>query len=48
MVAIHLLFQKVYCGHEYTINNIAFAERVEPDNKDIKDKILWTQVSFIL
>lgn len=27
---------KVYCGHEYTRNNLRFAETVEPDNDDIK------------
>jgi hydroxyacylglutathione hydrolase len=25
----------VYCGHEYTHNNLAFARTVEPDNADI-------------
>ena len=26
---------RVYCGHEYTLANLAFARRVEPDNEDI-------------
>ena len=26
----------MYCGHEYTRNNLRFAETVEPDNDDIK------------
>jgi hydroxyacylglutathione hydrolase len=26
---------RVYCGHEYTVNNLAFAARVEPSNIDI-------------
>ena len=30
---------KVYCGHEYTQSNLAFAITVEPDNQFIKDKI---------
>lgn len=25
----------VYCGHEYTVNNLRFAKHVEPNNKDI-------------
>lgn len=27
----------VYCAHEYTLNNLRFAETVEPDNKAIAD-----------
>ena len=30
---------KVYCGHEYTQSNLAFALTVEPENQFIKDKI---------
>jgi len=26
---------KIYCGHEYTINNLKFAKAVEPDNIDL-------------
>jgi hydroxyacylglutathione hydrolase len=26
---------KVWCGHEYTVNNLRFAKTVEPDNADI-------------
>ena len=29
----------VYCGHEYTAANLKFAQHVEPDNKDIQDRI---------
>lgn len=29
----------VYCGHEYTLKNLQFAKLVEPDNKDIIDRI---------
>jgi hydroxyacylglutathione hydrolase len=28
---------KVYCGHEYTLNNIRFAMTVEPDNKELQE-----------
>ena len=26
---------KVWCGHEYTVNNLRFAKTVEPDNADV-------------
>nr|ACO10827.1 Hydroxyacylglutathione hydrolase [Caligus rogercresseyi] len=32
---------KVYCGHEYSLNNLRFGAHVEPDNKVISDKIAW-------
>lgn len=34
---------KVYCGHEYTVNNLKFALSVEPTNSDIKTKLQWAQ-----
>lgn len=34
----------VYCGHEYTLQNLAFAKHVEPKNEDIAKKIQWSQV----
>lgn len=30
---------KVYCAHEYTESNLAFALAVEPDNKEIQNKV---------
>lgn len=27
---------KIWCGHEYTVNNLRFARTVEPDNADIE------------
>lgn len=30
---------RIYCGHEYTINNLLFAEWIEPDNVDIKQRL---------
>lgn len=30
---------KIYCGHEYTLNNLRFAELVDPDNKEIKQRM---------
>lgn len=34
---------KVYCGHEYTLNNLKFAASVEPDNTDIRSKLEWAE-----
>jgi hydroxyacylglutathione hydrolase len=31
---------KIYCGHEYTLQNLKFAQAVEPNNTAIKNKIL--------
>lgn len=32
----------IYCGHEYTAANLRFAQIVEPDNKDIAQRIIDT------
>ncbi|MEF8793751.1 hydroxyacylglutathione hydrolase [Thiohalorhabdus sp.] len=32
---------RLYCGHEYTVNNLRFAQAVEPDNPTIKKKLAW-------
>ncbi|MFB6259731.1 MAG: hydroxyacylglutathione hydrolase C-terminal domain-containing protein, partial [Thiohalorhabdaceae bacterium] len=32
-----------YCGHEYTVNNLRFAQAVEPDNHAIEEKLQWAQ-----
>jgi len=34
----------VYCGHEYSLQNLAFAKHVEPDNGEISKKIEWSQL----
>ncbi|XP_031669976.1 hydroxyacylglutathione hydrolase, mitochondrial isoform X1 [Oncorhynchus kisutch] len=34
---------RVYCGHEYTVNNLKFARNVEPDNEVIKKKLAWAK-----
>ncbi|KAJ3358842.1 hypothetical protein GGF32_009938 [Allomyces javanicus] len=34
---------KVYCGHEYTSSNLAFAQYVEPGNQEIARRIKWGQ-----
>lgn len=32
---------QVYCGHEYTVQNLKFAHHIEPDNEDVKQKLDW-------
>lgn len=34
---------KVYCGHEYSIQNLTFGNHVEPNNEVIKAKLTWCQ-----
>ncbi|KAM8779589.1 hydroxyacylglutathione hydrolase, mitochondrial isoform 1-T1 [Rhynchonycteris naso] len=34
---------RVYCGHEYTINNLKFARHVEPSNTAIQEKLAWAK-----
>ncbi|XP_054160345.1 hydroxyacylglutathione hydrolase, mitochondrial-like [Oppia nitens] len=34
---------RVYCGHEYTVTNLKFANSVEPNNEDIINKLKWAQ-----
>lgn len=31
----------VFCGHEYSLQNLKFGAHVEPDNNTIKEKIDW-------
>lgn len=31
----------VFCGHEYTLQNLKFAQHVEADNAAIQDRIRW-------
>lgn len=38
------VFQRVYCGHEYTVSNLKFARHVEPDNEVILKKLAWAKV----
>ncbi|XP_005007446.1 hydroxyacylglutathione hydrolase, mitochondrial isoform X3 [Cavia porcellus] len=37
---------RVYCGHEYTINNLKFARHVEPSNKAIQEKLAWAKEKY--
>ena len=34
----------MYCGHEYSIQNLTFGHHVEPDNEEIKAKLEWCRV----
>lgn len=33
----------IFCGHEYTVRNLKFALKVEPDNEDVKRKLAWAK-----
>ncbi|CAH2307414.1 hydroxyacylglutathione hydrolase, mitochondrial isoform X1 [Pelobates cultripes] len=37
---------RVYCGHEYTINNLKFARHVEPNNEAVKEKLVWAKETY--
>lgn len=37
---------RVYCGHEYTINNLKFARHVEPKNEAIRTKLAWAKEKY--
>uniref|UniRef100_A0A8C3D005 Hydroxyacylglutathione hydrolase, mitochondrial n=1 Tax=Cairina moschata TaxID=8855 RepID=A0A8C3D005_CAIMO len=37
---------RVYCGHEYTINNLKFARHVEPNNVNIQEKLAWAKAKY--
>nr|XP_042139265.1 hydroxyacylglutathione hydrolase, mitochondrial [Peromyscus maniculatus bairdii] len=39
---------KVYCGHEYTINNLKFARHVEPSNAAIQEKLAWAKEKYAI
>ncbi|KAL3981967.1 hydroxyacylglutathione hydrolase [Acanthocheilonema viteae] len=34
---------KIYCGHEYTVDNLKFAHSVEPKNDEITKKLAWAE-----
>jgi len=36
---------RVYCAHEYTLANLAFAAAVEPDNQALQERIAAAQAS---
>jgi hydroxyacylglutathione hydrolase len=34
---------KVFCGHEYSLQNLKFGNHVEPENENISKKIEWSK-----
>ncbi|XP_048188425.1 hydroxyacylglutathione hydrolase-like protein isoform X5 [Perognathus longimembris pacificus] len=34
---------KVFCGHEHTLSNLEFAQKVEPCNDHVRAKLSWAQ-----
>lgn len=34
---------RVFCGHEYSMQNLKFAQHVEKDNTDITEKMNWVK-----
>ena len=33
----------MFCGHEYSVNNLLYALKVEPNNQDAQEKLAWAQ-----
>ena len=42
--SVCLPLQLVFCGHEYTVNNLKYAGHVEPESSAVSDKIEWAKV----
>jgi hydroxyacylglutathione hydrolase len=36
---------RIYCGHEYTVGNLRFAETLEPNNPEIAKKLAWARAA---
>ncbi|HYQ17786.1 MAG TPA: hydroxyacylglutathione hydrolase C-terminal domain-containing protein, partial [Polyangiaceae bacterium] len=36
---------QIYCGHEYTLSNLKFAESLEPNNPEIAKKLAWAKAA---
>jgi len=36
---------RIYCGHEYTVSNLRFAETLEPNNLEIAKKLAWAKAA---
>ena len=36
---------RVYCAHEYTLGNLHFAQAVEPNNKEIAERLLEVEAA---
>uniref|UniRef100_A0A8C5UZM8 Hydroxyacylglutathione hydrolase like n=1 Tax=Microcebus murinus TaxID=30608 RepID=A0A8C5UZM8_MICMU len=39
---------KVFCGHEHTLSNLEFAQKVEPCNDHVQAKLCWAKVQPLL
>ncbi len=39
--------KKVYCGHEYTVNNLKYARHADSKNEEIRKKLAWAQVGAV-
>ncbi|KAI9918330.1 hypothetical protein PsorP6_011986 [Peronosclerospora sorghi] len=37
---------KIYCGHEYTLNNLRFAAHVDPGNEAVQKKLMWARAKM--
>mmetsp|Transcript_17748 Transcript_17748/g.28915 ORF Transcript_17748/g.28915 Transcript_17748/m.28915 type:complete len:325 (-) Transcript_17748:618-1592(-) len=33
----------VYCGHEYTLKNLAYASYADPENVELKERVKWAE-----
>lgn len=36
---------RIFCGHEYTVNNLKFAATLEPTNQAIAQKLSWAEAA---
>lgn len=36
-------YTRIFCGHEYSLQNLMYALHVEPDNTDAQDKLAWVR-----
>ena len=34
-------WQRVYCGHEYTLQNLSYGLHVEPGNEEARPRLAW-------
>lgn len=40
-MTVLIRFQRVFCGHEYSVSNLKYAAHVEPENELIRSKLAW-------
>jgi hydroxyacylglutathione hydrolase len=34
---------RFWCGHEYTVSNLRFALRIDPENEEIRTRLVWAR-----